>query len=326
MQIVRFKIEHATVVRRARGQRRRRVLGHAVGPVPARPAPLAAPAGRCCWRRSCPPRSSASSSTIASDAAARAHGAGRAALLPEAGERRSSVPTIPIVYPALERAAWSTEPELAVVIKRRCRNVPPERVREYVLGYTVPQRRDRARSAARTGIWTRRQGLRHVLSARPVHRDRHRSRRGDDRDVRERRAARGRRRPRSCSCPPTRSWRASPEVMTLLPGDVVATGAPAGGGAARAGRPGRGAHRGHRLPEEHGREALMGDRLLLEDVRFYGHHGVTQGRAGGGRVVLGRRRAGRRPGAGGRVRRSGRRRSTTAWSPGASWRSAPRTA
>ena len=28
------------------------------------------------------------------------------------------------------------EGELAVVIKKRCRNVPPERAREYILGYT----------------------------------------------------------------------------------------------------------------------------------------------------------------------------------------------
>src|SRR5437870_1087395 len=42
------------------------------------------------------------------------------------------------------------------------------------------------------------------------------------------------------------------------------------------GRPRRGADRGDRQPEEHGREARMTDKLLLEDVRFYGQHGLTR--------------------------------------------------
>ncbi|MBI1962585.1 MAG: fumarylacetoacetate hydrolase family protein [Candidatus Rokubacteria bacterium] len=44
-------------------------------------------------------------------------------------------PDDPIVYPACSTRV-DHEAELAVVIKRRCRNVPPERAREYVLGYT----------------------------------------------------------------------------------------------------------------------------------------------------------------------------------------------
>ncbi len=44
-------------------------------------------------------------------------------------------PNDPIVYPPIS-ASVEYGAELAVVIKRRCRNVPAERVREYVLGYT----------------------------------------------------------------------------------------------------------------------------------------------------------------------------------------------
>ena len=44
-------------------------------------------------------------------------------------------PDDPIVYPAIsERLDY--EAELGIVIKKRCRNVSPERAREYVLGYT----------------------------------------------------------------------------------------------------------------------------------------------------------------------------------------------
>ena len=44
-------------------------------------------------------------------------------------------PDDPIVYPACSTRV-DHEAELAIVIKRRCRNVPPERAREFVLGYT----------------------------------------------------------------------------------------------------------------------------------------------------------------------------------------------
>ena len=44
-------------------------------------------------------------------------------------------PDDPIVYPACSGRV-DFEAELAVVIKKRCRNVPPERAREHVLGYT----------------------------------------------------------------------------------------------------------------------------------------------------------------------------------------------
>jgi 2-keto-4-pentenoate hydratase/2-oxohepta-3-ene-1,7-dioic acid hydratase in catechol pathway len=44
-------------------------------------------------------------------------------------------PDDPIVYPAQSRRV-DYEGELAVVIRKRARHVPPERAREYVLGYT----------------------------------------------------------------------------------------------------------------------------------------------------------------------------------------------
>jgi 2-keto-4-pentenoate hydratase/2-oxohepta-3-ene-1,7-dioic acid hydratase in catechol pathway len=44
-------------------------------------------------------------------------------------------PDDPIVYPA-QSGHIEHEAEVAVVIRRRCRHVPPARAREYVLGYT----------------------------------------------------------------------------------------------------------------------------------------------------------------------------------------------
>jgi 2-keto-4-pentenoate hydratase/2-oxohepta-3-ene-1,7-dioic acid hydratase in catechol pathway len=44
-------------------------------------------------------------------------------------------PDDPIVYPP-QSLRVDHEAELAIVMKRRCRNVPPERARQYVLGYT----------------------------------------------------------------------------------------------------------------------------------------------------------------------------------------------
>jgi len=44
-------------------------------------------------------------------------------------------PDDPIVYPSISGRV-DYEAELGIVIKKRCRNVPPERAREYVLGYT----------------------------------------------------------------------------------------------------------------------------------------------------------------------------------------------
>src|SRR5262245_60683609 len=60
-------------------------------------------------------------------------------------------PDDPIVYPTLS-ALVEHGAALAVVIKRRCRNVPAERVREYVLGYTCLNDVT-ARDLAAKGLW-----------------------------------------------------------------------------------------------------------------------------------------------------------------------------
>src|SRR5262245_62521568 len=44
-------------------------------------------------------------------------------------------PDDPIIYPP-QSSRVDFEGELAVVMKKRCRNVPPERVREHILGFT----------------------------------------------------------------------------------------------------------------------------------------------------------------------------------------------
>lgn len=44
-------------------------------------------------------------------------------------------PDDPIVYPSISQRV-DYEAELGIVMKKRCRNVSPERAREYVLGYT----------------------------------------------------------------------------------------------------------------------------------------------------------------------------------------------
>ena len=60
----------------------------------------------------------------------------------------------PIVAPpACGRLEY--EAELAVVMKRRCRNVAPARARELRARLHLPQRRDRPRLQVRDGDWTR---------------------------------------------------------------------------------------------------------------------------------------------------------------------------
>ena len=63
-------------------------------------------------------------------------------------------PNDPIVYPALsERVDY--EAELGIVIKKRCRHVPPERAREYVLGYTCVNDVTARDLQRKDGQWTR---------------------------------------------------------------------------------------------------------------------------------------------------------------------------
>ncbi len=52
-------------------------------------------------------------------------------------------PGDPVVYPGFSSEVHH-EAELAVVIGRMCKEVPRERVRDVILGYTCAQRRHRA--------------------------------------------------------------------------------------------------------------------------------------------------------------------------------------
>ena len=124
------------------------------------------------------------------------------------------------------------EGELAVVIGRICRDVPRERVTDVILGYTFANdvtARDLQQSDVQ---WTRAKGFDTVLPARPVDRDRPRPRR-----------RRRPRRQRTVNGELRQDGRTSDmifaiadlivhitEVMTLLPGDVILTGTPAGVG------------------------------------------------------------------------------------------------
>jgi 2-keto-4-pentenoate hydratase/2-oxohepta-3-ene-1,7-dioic acid hydratase in catechol pathway len=63
-------------------------------------------------------------------------------------------PDDPIVVPApVDRVDF--EGELAIVMKKRCRSVPPERAREHVLGYTCLNDVTARDLEARDGHWTR---------------------------------------------------------------------------------------------------------------------------------------------------------------------------
>jgi len=122
-------------------------------------------------------------------------------------------PDDPIVYPALsvhvEHGAG-----LAVVIKRRCHNVPAERMHEYVLGYTCLND-GTARDLQEKGFWVGAKGF-------------------DTDAVAVETFVNGELRQSSSTkellSPAHEIVARIAQVMTLLPGDVIATGVPAGGG------------------------------------------------------------------------------------------------
>ena len=187
-----------------------------------------------CWRRCCRARSSRSGATTPSTRRRWA--------------ARPTSPTPPVVFlkpstsvigpgdadrstRSASRSEVDYEGELAVVIARLCREVPPERVAGRRPGLHLRQRRHRPRPAeARVAVGPG-QGLRHVLPARPVDRDR-RSTRADlaRHHHRQRRAAAGR--PHVADDARHRRARVAhvSQAMTLLPGDVILTGTPAGVG------------------------------------------------------------------------------------------------
>jgi 2-keto-4-pentenoate hydratase/2-oxohepta-3-ene-1,7-dioic acid hydratase in catechol pathway len=137
-------------------------------------------------------------------------------------------PGDPILYPSQSRRV-DYEAELAIVIRRRCRNVPAARAREHVLGYTCLndvtardfQKRDRALGRAK--------GFDTFCPLGPcIATD------IDGNAVRVETYVNGEQR-QSCTTKdlifPVEdlvAWIS--EVMTLLPGDVIASGTPAGVG------------------------------------------------------------------------------------------------
>ncbi|HUF92698.1 MAG TPA: fumarylacetoacetate hydrolase family protein [Candidatus Limnocylindria bacterium] len=137
-------------------------------------------------------------------------------------------PDDPIVYPA-QTARVDYEAELAVIIRRRCRAVPSARAREYVLGYTclndVTARDLREHDAQ----WARAKGFDTFCPIGPcIATD------VDPRALTVESLLNGAGR----QCTSTKEMVFSVEeivarvstVMTLLPGDVIATGTPAGAG------------------------------------------------------------------------------------------------
>ncbi|MEX2147670.1 MAG: fumarylacetoacetate hydrolase family protein [Candidatus Rokuibacteriota bacterium] len=137
-------------------------------------------------------------------------------------------PDDPIVYPA-QTARVDYEAELAVVIRRRCHHVPSARAREYVLGYTclndVTARDLREHDAQ----WARAKGFDTFCPIGPcIATD------VDPRALTVESFLNGAGR----QCTSTKEMVFSVEeivarvstVMTLLPGDVIATGTPAGAG------------------------------------------------------------------------------------------------
>jgi 2-keto-4-pentenoate hydratase/2-oxohepta-3-ene-1,7-dioic acid hydratase in catechol pathway len=136
-------------------------------------------------------------------------------------------PGDPIVYPSLS-ALVEYGAGLAVVIKRRCRNVRAERVREYVLGYTCLNDVT-ARDLAAKGYWLRAKAFDTFCPLGPcIATD------IDPDAVAIETFVNGGLRQSSSTkeliYPVDEIVARIAQVMTLLPGDVVVTGTPAGTG------------------------------------------------------------------------------------------------
>jgi 2-keto-4-pentenoate hydratase/2-oxohepta-3-ene-1,7-dioic acid hydratase in catechol pathway len=141
-------------------------------------------------------------------------------------------PGDPIVYPPLATRVHF-QAELAVVIKKRCHNAPVERAREYVLGYSCLNDVT-ARDFQEKGQWMRAKSFDTFCPIGPcIATD------IDPHGVTIESYLNGERRQASN----TKQFLFSVEeivsrisqVMTLLPGDVIATGTPAGAGALQPG-------------------------------------------------------------------------------------------
>jgi 2-keto-4-pentenoate hydratase/2-oxohepta-3-ene-1,7-dioic acid hydratase in catechol pathway len=137
-------------------------------------------------------------------------------------------PDDPIVYPPQSgRVAY--EAALAVVVRRPCRNVPAARARDYVLGYACLNDVTARDLLERDGQWTRAKGFDTFCPVGPcIATDL------DPAAVTLETWVNGERRhaipAKEFPLPVEELVARISEVMTLLPGDVVATGAPHGGG------------------------------------------------------------------------------------------------
>jgi len=142
-------------------------------------------------------------------------------------------PDDPIVYPPLSQRV-DYEAELGVVIKKRCRNVPPERAREYVLGYTCVNDVTARDLQRKDGQWTRGKSFDTFCPVGPCI--------ATDIDPNaadietylngERRQASN---TKHFIFPVEDVVARISQVMTLLPGDLIATGTPSGIGPMQAG-------------------------------------------------------------------------------------------
>ncbi len=137
-------------------------------------------------------------------------------------------PDDPIICPA-QAARVDYEAELAIVIKKRCRRVSAERAREHVLGYTCLNDVTARDLMARDGQWIRAKGFDSFCPVGPcIATD------IDPNGVEVETYLNGERRQASNTkhliFPVEDVLARISAVMTLLPGDVIATGTPGGVG------------------------------------------------------------------------------------------------
>ena len=171
------------------------------------------------------------------------------------------------------------EAELAIVIKKRCRHVAPERAREHVLGYTCLNDVTARDLQARDGQWTRAKGFDSFCPIGPcIVTD------IDPNGVDIETYLNGERKQSSntkhCIFPIEDVIARVSAVMTLLPGDVIATGTPGGVGPMQPGDKvevrieGIGSLK-NPVIDRRMWLTVGSDKIFIEDVRFYAHHGVT---------------------------------------------------
>jgi 2-keto-4-pentenoate hydratase/2-oxohepta-3-ene-1,7-dioic acid hydratase in catechol pathway len=135
-------------------------------------------------------------------------------------------PDDPIVYPPLSQRV-DYEAELGVVIKKRCRNVTPERAREYILGYTCVNDVTARDLQRKDGQWTRGKSFDTFCPVGPCI-----ATEIDPNAVDVEAYLNGERRQASNTkhfiFPLEEVVARTSQVMTLLPGDLIATGTPSG--------------------------------------------------------------------------------------------------